>query len=116
MARKPAGTSPTGGKTREHPKDAPCRPDWRDPEQYRDLLDLDRPGWAWEWLRRNPDYQGERQIAGAPAKDLAKPRARSCLTLSGPGFEDRAHAWGLCFRRRFRLPRAAGAAALGFAT
>ena len=20
------------------------------------LFDLDRPGWAWEWLRRNPDF------------------------------------------------------------
>src|SRR3546814_12237777 len=32
------------------------RADWRDPERYKSLLDLDRIGWAWEWLRRNPDF------------------------------------------------------------
>lgn len=30
--------------------------DWRDRANYRDLLHLDRAGWAWKWLRRNPDY------------------------------------------------------------
>ena len=23
---------------------------------YQHLLGLDRAGWAWEWLRRNPDF------------------------------------------------------------
>ena len=23
---------------------------------YRHLLELDRAGWAWEWLRRNPNF------------------------------------------------------------
>lgn len=23
---------------------------------YDHLLELDRAGWAWEWLRRNPDF------------------------------------------------------------
>lgn len=23
---------------------------------YGHLLELDRAGWAWEWLRRNPDF------------------------------------------------------------
>lgn len=23
---------------------------------YQHLLELDRAGWAWEWLRRNPDF------------------------------------------------------------
>lgn len=32
------------------------RPDWRDADQYGYLTGLDRAGWAWEWLRRNPDY------------------------------------------------------------
>lgn len=32
------------------------RPDWRDPEQYRPLLALDKAGWAAEWLRRSPDF------------------------------------------------------------
>lgn len=34
----------------------PLRPDWRDPEQYRPLLALDKAGWAAEWLRRSPDF------------------------------------------------------------
>lgn len=32
------------------------RADWRDPESYKSLVDLDRAGWAWEWLKRNPDF------------------------------------------------------------
>lgn len=32
------------------------RADWRDPENYKSLVDLDRAGWAWEWLKRNPDF------------------------------------------------------------
>ncbi|OIR00525.1 hypothetical protein GALL_173980 [mine drainage metagenome] len=32
------------------------RADWRDPEQYRNLLEYDCVGWAGEWLRRNPDF------------------------------------------------------------
>jgi hypothetical protein len=31
--------------------------DWRDPEQYPQGKDLDARGWAWEFLRRNPEYQ-----------------------------------------------------------
>lgn len=26
------------------------------PADYAYLRDLDRAGWAWEWLRRNPDF------------------------------------------------------------
>lgn len=31
--------------------------DWRCPDQYTYLQGMDRAGWAWEWLRRNPDYR-----------------------------------------------------------
>ena len=34
----------------------PSRASWRDPASYKSLLALDRAGWAWKWLRRNPDY------------------------------------------------------------
>ena len=27
---------------------------------YAHLLDLDRAGWAWEWLRRNPEFISQR--------------------------------------------------------
>jgi len=32
-------------------------PDWRDEEAYRELLPLERAGFAWEWLRRNRVYR-----------------------------------------------------------
>lgn len=32
-------------------------PDWRDAEAYAPLLDVGRPGFAWEWLRRDPRYR-----------------------------------------------------------
>ncbi|WP_429771095.1 transcriptional regulator domain-containing protein [Aurantiacibacter flavus] len=36
-------------------------PDGSDPQAYRWLASLDRAGWAWEWLRRDPDYRGARR-------------------------------------------------------
>lgn len=33
------------------------RPGWRSPEYVDVLKDLDRAGFAWEFLRRNPAYQ-----------------------------------------------------------
>ena len=75
---------------------APCpRPDWRDAESYRHLLDLDRAGWAWDWLRRNPDYVRERQNHGASVRDLKS--GLDVIRLS-PGPSDDAQRWGLCFR------------------
>ncbi len=35
--------------------------DWRDADAYRFAAELDAGGWAWEFLRRNPDYQQEWQ-------------------------------------------------------
>jgi hypothetical protein len=32
-------------------------PDWRDPEQYRFPPDFHSYRWAWEFLRRNPEYR-----------------------------------------------------------
>ncbi len=84
-------------------------PDWRDAEQYRHLLELDRPGWAWEWLRRHTAYEGE-----APALVFAGEGR-----LSAPQFDvfeagdyHFASQWGLCFRHVSKLPCYAGAAAL----
>lgn len=34
-----------------------CPPNWRSADDYADLRRLDRAGWAWEWMRRNPEYQ-----------------------------------------------------------
>ena len=35
------------------------RPDWRSPDYVEALKDLDRAGFAWEFLRRNPAYREE---------------------------------------------------------
>jgi hypothetical protein len=32
-------------------------PDWRHAEDYAFTADLTRHQWAWEFLRRNPDYR-----------------------------------------------------------
>jgi hypothetical protein len=35
--------------------------DWRSPSAYEDLRSLDAPGFAWEYLERNPDFIRERR-------------------------------------------------------
>lgn len=65
--------------------------DWRDAAAYAPLLDADRPVFAWEWLRRDPDYRAAAQGA----------------SRDGGGFADAAH-WGL---HRFEDPSRAAPAA-----
>ena len=36
-------------------------PNWRNPDDYRFTRQLSREQWAWEFLRRNPDYRREWQ-------------------------------------------------------
>jgi hypothetical protein len=40
--------------------------DWRNPESYRWMSSLPRTAWAWEFLRRNPDYHSDyaRHVVG----------------------------------------------------
>ena len=78
------------------------RADWRDPESYKSLVDLDRAGWAWEWLKRNPDFS---TAAGRLPKVLSSlsPSTAECrlkaaqpriLRIPNPGpFEH----WGVFF-------------------
>lgn len=69
--------------------------DGTDPNAYRWLERLDRSGWAWEWLRRDPGYRG----AGSEVPDaVAVPR----VLPSDAADPER----GLLFRRR---PDASGA-------
>jgi hypothetical protein len=73
----------------------PDWPDWRDREQYRHMLDLDRAGWAWEWLRRNPDYpDGE---AGESPEDTPR-KGRARFEVAYPVLSEIPSRWGLCFR------------------
>jgi hypothetical protein len=47
--------------------------DWRDAENYRWLVTLPRTGWAWEFLRRSPEYQAA-HTASLTAERQAKHR------------------------------------------
>ena len=95
----------TGGE-----KVRPARPDWRDEAQYRHLLDVDRPGWAWEWLRRKPGYVKEERDAPAPEIDVS---AASCTTILRCPPQRRGGSWDLCFRGDAPSFRSLGQIALG---
>lgn len=73
------------------------RPDYRNLSQYRHMLELDRAGWAWEWLRRNPDYER------ACGEDATVAERQAPDTLSGAIVLQSTSAclspWGVCFRR-----------------
>jgi hypothetical protein len=79
------------------------RPNGSDSDAYRDLLELDRAGWAWEWLRRNPAYVGETA--------LAVPTAPWIIRRDAPFL--RGRPWGLCFPGIAGEPRDDRASAMG---
>lgn len=63
--------------------------DWRSSEDYAPLNGLDGAGLAWEYLRRNPDFERDRRrLEGAARQDQA------------PSSEVAAFArrWGVRFR------------------
>ncbi len=45
-------------------------PDWRNPEAYSFAQCLNREQWAWEFLRRNPDYRRDWAAFAATWRDL----------------------------------------------
>jgi hypothetical protein len=92
---------------------SPARPDWRDAEQYRHLLDLDRAGWAWEWLRRHAEYRDDYQ--DTPPEGAGGASQDQLIIIPRTDQQAVASLWGLCFRRIAQLPRDSGAAALGCA-
>jgi hypothetical protein len=57
----------------------PAPPDWRSEEAERQLNQLERQGFAWEFLRRNPAYRRdyERLRAGQPDRPGASGLLRS---------------------------------------
>lgn len=66
--------------------------DWRLTARYLYTLSLSGADWAWEWLRRNPDY-----AATYALERRARRRARAPpCGRSGP-LRDRAERWGLLF-------------------
>ncbi|MGD9538398.1 MAG: DUF6499 domain-containing protein [Gammaproteobacteria bacterium] len=77
------------------------RASWRDPTNYRSLLTLDRAGWAWKWLRRNPDYIARTsQLLTRPR--LGQPGTRLRVITTSDAEE--ARDWGLHFRRVVNPP------------
>lgn len=43
--------------------DRPCG--WQDPDAYGWVMDLPRLGWAWEFLRRDPEYRSAWRRSGS---------------------------------------------------
>ena len=59
--------------------------DWRSPQAYDRARELDPADFAWECLRRNPDYQSDhRELAQSPSDPIV--------------IEAFRRRWGLCFR------------------
>jgi len=74
------------------------------PEPYRALLDLDAAGFAWEWLRRNPDFRAMWERAGARARRasahaLAAARRGGFALIGRHPLGLETASWGLSFRR-----------------
>jgi len=59
--------------------------DWRSPESYASKPNAEITGFAWECLRRNPDYRRDHREITAAGRDV------------GVTAEFRRR-WGLCFR------------------
>ena len=67
-----------------------ARADWRSASAYEDLRSLDAPAFAYEFLRRNPDFLSDHS---APAR-----RAGNASTLDADEVEAFAQRWGVRFR------------------
>ena len=70
--------------------------DWKDASAYAPLLDADRSIFAWEWLRRLPNYRDAVARSGAPPPNLSRVAIRA---------DERAARWGL---HAFEHPELAG--------
>jgi hypothetical protein len=71
--------------------------DWRRPETYQPLLRLDRGGWAWEFLRRNPRYRQTPQSITTVTRRVFRSLPALCL-IELSNAVDRVADWGLRFR------------------
>jgi hypothetical protein len=65
------------------------RAEWRSPAAYEDLRSLDAPGFAWEFLSRNPAFERDR-------RKLEKAGERS--PLAATELDRFAQRWGVRFR------------------
>lgn len=66
------------------------RPDWGAPEAYEHARSLDAPGFAWEYLRRNPEFlQQRRKLEEAARRGALDPAEVDAFT----------RRWGVRFRK-----------------
>ena len=74
------------------------------PEPYRAMLDLSAAEFAWEWLRRNPEFRSLWASAGAAARRAsaqavtAARRSTTMIELGLHPLAKRMEPWGLSFR------------------
>ncbi|WP_225769617.1 transcriptional regulator domain-containing protein [Inquilinus sp. Marseille-Q2685] len=61
-------------------------------------LRIDRAGWAWEWLRRNPAYRREAASAPRPERTILQ-RDPKIELLTLPDRPVAAAHWGVLFLR-----------------
>jgi hypothetical protein len=59
--------------------------DWRSPETYDSVKALEPTGFAWEFLRRNPDYQSEWPTDANETAATVAHGPRSADSVSQPG-------------------------------
>jgi hypothetical protein len=65
------------------------KPDWRQATAYEGLMELDATGFAWEFLRRNPEFQDQHaQLQQAARAGIVDPAVIEAFT----------GRWGLRFR------------------
>ena len=67
---------------------------WQDPSRYHWLHDLDRAGFAWEFLRRDSGYRAHVEATVRPL--AGTPHGIEIVPAGYPG----AAPWGLSFRGR----------------
>ncbi len=60
------------------------------PADYTYLRDLDRAGWAWEWLRRNPEFAALEAV-----NEPIISASRALVVETDEAWERRLLRWGL---------------------
>lgn len=69
-------------------------PDWQDGAAYQSLQQMDRLGWAWQWLRRNGGFkEALKSSTCLTSTDRAVVRLDNTATTP---------TWGLMFRRHYQ--------------
>ncbi|WP_352572089.1 DUF6499 domain-containing protein [Mesorhizobium sp. M0074] len=90
-----------------------CWPDWRRHEAYHYARRLPRTAWAWEFLRRNPQFQRDHAKMAPSACIVGAQADMKIIELTtGSSF---LRQWSLLFRGRATVGRYVGKGLLGSA-